>query len=140
MTIVYHRSIDTLASFGDYSPVSRAMVGELVVVAGQLGTDRHGQFLDGGTAESQIRAAFANVGLALADARLGYTDILKFTTYIVGRETIPEFMRVRKEIFDEIYPDGSNYPPNTLLIVSGLVEERCVVEIEALAVRSESES
>lgn len=136
MTITYHRSIDTLASFGDYSPVARAVPGELVVVAGQFGTDRSGNLPACGSAEAQIREAFANVGRALKSAGLGYTDILKFTTYVVGRETIPAFMKVRKEVFADIYPDGTNYPPNTLLIVAGLVEERFVVEIEALAVRS----
>jgi hypothetical protein len=44
-------------------------------------------------------------------------------------------MTARMEVFGEIYPDGK-YPPNTLLLVPGLVEERFVVEVEALAVRA----
>lgn len=136
MTITYHRTIDTLASFGDYSPVARATPGELVAVAGQFGTDREGNFPRTDSAEDQVRGAFENVGNALADAGLGFADVLKFNTYLVGRETIPAFMKVRKEVFPEIYPDSATYPPNTLLIVAGLVEERFVVEIEALAVRA----
>jgi enamine deaminase RidA (YjgF/YER057c/UK114 family) len=112
-----------LSTFGDYSPV--AIADGLVAVAGQFGTD------DTDPA-SQVRGAFANVGKALAAAGLGFDDVVKFTTFVVGRETIPVFMSVRKEVFAEIYPGGV-YPPNTLLVVAGLVEEPFVVEIEALA-------
>jgi enamine deaminase RidA (YjgF/YER057c/UK114 family) len=137
MTITYHRTVETLASFGDYSPVARAVPGEIVAVAGQFGTDRTGSFPDGDSAEEQVRGAFANVGNALQAAGLGYSDILKFNTYLVGRDTIPAFMKVRKEVFADIYPNGDDYPPNTLLLVTGLVEERFLVEIEAIAVRGE---
>ncbi len=64
---------------------------------------------------------------------LGFGDILRFNTFIVGRESLKEFMAARLEVFAEIYPDGG-YPPNTLLLVNGLVEEQFRIEIEALAV------
>ncbi|MGU3501676.1 RidA family protein [Mycobacterium sp. C31M] len=121
--ISYIPTVEGLGSFGDYSPVSTA--DGLVAVAGQFGTD------DADPA-GQVRGAFANVGKALAAAGLGFDDVVKFNTYVVGRETIPVFMATRKEVFAEIYPAGV-YPPNTLLVVAGLVEERFVVEIEALA-------
>jgi enamine deaminase RidA (YjgF/YER057c/UK114 family) len=102
------------------------MADGLVAVAGQVGTD-------GTSPEDQVRSAFANVGKALNAAGLAFDDVIKFTTYVVGRETIPPFMSVRKEVFADIYPNGE-YPPNTLLVVAGLVHEEFVVEIEALAV------
>jgi enamine deaminase RidA (YjgF/YER057c/UK114 family) len=128
MSVTYIPSVEGIGSFGDYSPVS--ISGDLVVVAGQFGTD-------GLDAETQIRGSFANVGKALAAAGLGFEDVIKFQTFVVGRETIPPFMATRKEIFAEIYPDGV-YPPNTLLVVAGLVEEQFVVEIEALARRRDA--
>lgn len=121
--IKYIPTVEGLSAFGDYSPV--AIADGLVAVAGQFGTDA-------ADPDGQVRGAFANVGKALAAAGLGFEDVVKFTTYVVGRETIPHFMATRKEVFAEIYPDGV-YPPNTLLVVAGLVEERFVVEIEALA-------
>jgi enamine deaminase RidA (YjgF/YER057c/UK114 family) len=121
--IEYIPTVEGLSSFGDYSPVS--ITDGLVVVAGQFGTDADDP-------AGQVRGAFANVGKALAAAGLGFEDVVKFNTYVVGRDTIPHFMATRKEVFAEIYPDGV-YPPNTLLVVAGLVEERFVVEIEALA-------
>jgi enamine deaminase RidA (YjgF/YER057c/UK114 family) len=121
--INYIPTIEGIGSFGDYSPVSIA--DGLVAVAGQFGTDAEDP-------AGQVRGAFANVGKALAAAGLGFDDVIKFNTFVVGRETIPHFMAMRKEVFAEIYPSGV-YPPNTLLVVAGLVEERFVVEIEALA-------
>jgi enamine deaminase RidA (YjgF/YER057c/UK114 family) len=138
MTVTYHPNVPTLAKFGAYSPVARAVPGELVAVAGQFGTGATGEFPDTDAAADQVRGAFRNVGNALAEVGLSFRDVLKFTTFVVGRETIPAFMETRREVFAEIYPEGV-YPPNTLLIVAGLVEERFVVEIEALAVRGGAE-
>lgn len=134
MSTAYYPTVDGLASFGAYSPVATAGSGELVAVAGQFCTDGNGDFRHGSDAGSQVRGAFENVGIALRAVGLDFENVFKFTTFVVGRGTIPEFMRVRKEMFADIYPEGI-YPPNTLLVVNGLVEERFVVEIEALAVR-----
>ena len=134
MAVTYHPNVPALAKFGDYSPLAEAGPGELVVVAGQFGTDPTGAFPHTDSAEDQVRGAFANVGHALAAAGLGFQHVVKFQTFLVGRETIPPFMQTRREVFAEIYAEGV-YPPNTLLLVAGLVEERFVVEIEALAVR-----
>ncbi|MGP0225259.1 RidA family protein [Paenarthrobacter sp. NCHU4564] len=123
MVVKYLPEVDGLSKFGDYSPV--AIADGVVAIAGQFG-------LDTTDPASQVRGAFANVGKALEAAGLGFDDVIKFNTYVVGRETIPHFMETRKEVFAEIYPGGI-YPPNTLLIVAGLVHEEFVVEIEAIA-------
>ena len=123
MSVRYVPEVEGLSLFGDYSPV--AVSDGLVAIAGQFGTD-------GTSPEDQVRGAFANIGKALAAEGLGFADVIKFTTFVVGRETIPPFMAVRKEVFADIYPGGV-YPPNTLLVVAGLVHEEFVVEIEALA-------
>jgi enamine deaminase RidA (YjgF/YER057c/UK114 family) len=122
-----------LPKFGDYSTLALATPGEVVVVAGQMGADANGEFPTSNGVE-QVKATFANLGTALASAGLGFEHVIGFRTYVVGREMIPEFMQGRKEAFPGIYPSGV-YPPNTLLIIGGLVEEDARVEIEALAVR-----
>ena len=43
------------------------------------------------------------------------------------------FLDARREAFAECYPDGA-YPPNTLLIIPGLVREDLLVEITTIAV------
>ncbi|MET0900700.1 MAG: RidA family protein [Mycobacterium sp.] len=122
-----------LPKFGDYSTLAIATPGDIIVVAGQMGADVNGTFPTASGAE-QVKTTFDNLGVALAAAGLGFEHVIGFRTYVVGREMIPEFMRGRKEKFPEIYPSGV-YPPNTLLIIGGLVEEEALVEIEALAVR-----
>lgn len=134
MPVEYRHGGGTLASFGDYSPLSCADgFTRLIAIAGQFGTDAEGTLVGSGDAADQVRQAFRNVGIALGAAGLGFNDVVKFTTYLVGRETVPAFMSARREVFAELYPDRL-YPPNTLLLVAGLVEEHLRVEIEALAV------
>lgn len=131
--MITYQTVDSLPKFGDYSTLSFAKPGEIVTVAGQMGADATGAFT-ADTGSDQVKLAYANLGAALAAAGLGFEHVIGMRTYLVGREMIPEFMQGRKEAFAEIYPDGG-YPPNTLLIIGGLVEEDALVEIEAMAVR-----
>jgi len=119
---------------GRYSHVSVARGTEIVSVAGQVGIDASGNTSGDGSVAAQTRQAFANLATALSAVGLSPADIFKTTTYLVGSDSLAEFMQARGEIFPELFPDGQ-YPPNTLLIVSRLVEERLSVEVEALAVR-----
>jgi enamine deaminase RidA (YjgF/YER057c/UK114 family) len=117
---------------GRYSHVAVGS-GELVAVAGQVGKTEHGE-LAGPDLSSQARQAYANLGTALGAAGCRFEDVLKMTTFLVAADLIPEFMEVRGSIFAEIYPGGL-YPPNTLCILSGLVEPALLFEVEALALR-----
>ena len=119
------------APLGMYSHVSLGR-GNLVAVAGQVGMDAQGN-LAGSDLESQARQAYENLGIALSSVGCGYADVLKMTTYLVSADLIAEFMRARSEIFAELCPTG-DYPPNTLVIVSRLVEPELLFEVEALAI------
>lgn len=119
---------------GRYSHVAIARGTQFVAVAGQVGLDSSGELAGDGSVAAQARKAFENVATALAGVGLSMADIFKTTTYVVGSETLEEFMAARGEIFRDLFPDGG-YPPNTLLVVSRLVEERLAVEVEALAIR-----
>jgi len=114
---------------GQYSHLSR--VDGLVFVAGQVGLGPDG-ILAGKDLGSQARQTFANVRTILESQGGGLRDVLKFTTYVVGDEHIEPFYAVRREIFPKLYPDGQ-YPPNTLVVVSRLVDPDFLVEIEAIA-------
>jgi enamine deaminase RidA (YjgF/YER057c/UK114 family) len=119
---------------GRYSHVAVARGTEIVSVAGQVGIEASGQLAGDGSIAAQTRQAFRNVATALAGVGLTPADIFKTTTFLVGADTLDEFMEARGEAFAELYP-GGGYPPNTLLIVSRLVEARLGVEVEALAIR-----
>ena len=127
-------SPDLGPTLGMYSHGVVAPAGELVVVAGQVGADREGRIVGPGDAALQTKQAFENVRAVLAAAGCSMTDVVRFQTFLTSAEDIDRFMQARREAFPRHYPAGV-YPPNTLLIVSRLVEPDLLVEIEAMAVR-----
>ena len=48
-----------------------------------------------------------------------------------GRDSVQQFIAGRSAVYPEIFPDGDD-PPNTLLVVDGLVREEFLVEIKAV--------
>lgn len=117
---------------GMYSHGMLAAGGELLVVAGQVGTDREGRA--GDDVIAQTKQAFANVGAVLDAGGCRWRDVVRLQTFLTSADDIAGFMKARQEIFPRYFPDGA-YPPNTLLIVSRLVRPEFRVEIEAMAVR-----
>jgi enamine deaminase RidA (YjgF/YER057c/UK114 family) len=123
----------TLANpLGLYSHVSRVRCTELVFIAGQVAVDRHGALVGAGDLVGQARQVFANLAEALKSESLVFANVVKFNTYLVGAANIPKFMNARRELFEELYPNGK-CPPNTLVVVERLVEKEFLVEIEAVA-------
>jgi enamine deaminase RidA (YjgF/YER057c/UK114 family) len=135
MSVRHHRRPAGLGEpLGRYSHISVGTCGDPVYIAGQVGMTKDGEMYGDGGFSDQVRGAFANLGTALAAVGGSYADIAKTTTYLVGGGThLDDFMRVRGEVFGEIFPEGE-FPPNTLLFVERLVEEPLLVEVEAIAV------
>jgi len=104
----------------------------LLYVAGQVGVDPSGSLVGKGDAAAQTRQALENIGHVLTAAGADFGDVVEFTTYVVGRESVPGYLEGRSEVYPDIYPDG-DFPPNTLLVVAGLVNEDFLVEIKAVA-------
>ena len=116
---------------GAYSQAVRVKAGELVFLAGQVGIDADGN-LAGGDVASQTRQVFANLGKVLEAVGASFSNVVEFTTYLVGEESIQPFIETRTEVFPGILPDG-DYPPNTLLVIDGLVRPEFLVEVKAVA-------
>ena len=117
---------------GVYSLGMRISPGKLVYVAGQVGVDSDGNLVGKGDAAAQTRQALQNIGLQLAGAGADFSNVVEFTTYVVGRSSIQGYIDGRSEVYPHMYPDG-DFPPNTLLVVAGLVSEDYLVEIKAVA-------
>ncbi|TDJ66819.1 MAG: RidA family protein [Proteobacteria bacterium] len=117
---------------GAYSQAIRARAGELVFIAGQVSVDIDGDLVGENDVAAQTRQVFDNLGRILAGVGASFSHVLEFTTYVVGREAIQPYMQTRMEIFPKIFPN-KDYPPNTLLVVSGLVREEFLLEIKAVA-------
>ena len=120
------------APLGAYSLGMSVNAGRLVYVAGQVGVNAGGELVGPGDASAQTQQVLQNIGHILEGAGAGFSNVVEFTTYVVGRSSVQGFIDGRNQVFPDIFPDG-DYPPNTLLVVDGLVREEFLVEIKAVA-------
>jgi enamine deaminase RidA (YjgF/YER057c/UK114 family) len=105
--------------------------GRLVFVGGMIGWDASGEFVSDELA-AQVRQALENVVAVLAEAGAGPERVARLTWYVTSRE---EYLGAQREI-GEAYRAvmGRHFPAMAVVEVSGLVEARAKVEIEATAV------
>jgi 2-iminobutanoate/2-iminopropanoate deaminase len=121
-------------TLGMYSHGVVAPGGEVVVVAGQVGMDRTGSLVGPGDVIAQTKQTFENIRAVLEAAGSGMKQVVRFQTFLTHATDIEGFMQARREAFPRYFPDGV-YPPNTILVVSRLVQPELLVEIEAMAVK-----
>lgn len=117
---------------GMYSHVARMAPGELAFIAGQVAIDAKGNPVGVGDLPAQVNQVFANLGLILKDLGADFEQVVQFTTYLTSAESIPAFMAARSALFPKLFP-GGKYPPNTLLVIDGLVKPEFLIEVEAIA-------
>ncbi|MFI8322960.1 RidA family protein [Streptomyces sp. NPDC085529] len=90
-----------------------------------------GAVADGGPYEQTVNSfdvAFA----ALKQLGLGAEHVVRTRMYITHARDVDEVGRAHKELFDEVRPAAS------MIIVSGFVDPRLVVEVEVEAYRSDA--
>ncbi len=116
---------------GLYCHVARARATEYLHIAGQVSVNSAGELVGADDFETQMHQTYANLRAALESAGAGFGNVVKYTTYLTRYEDLSEYRRVRNALYEEFYSDGT-YPPNTLLIVSGLVNKDLLLEIEAV--------
>ncbi|PXY23763.1 endonuclease [Prauserella coralliicola] len=119
------------APFSAYSHVSRA--GELIFVAGQCGIAEDNS-VAGSDVRTQTIRAYESVRTILESQDATLRDVVRFVSYLTSRDHVGEFYAARDEYFARHFPQR-RYPPNTLLIVRGLVRADLLVEIDATAYR-----
>lgn len=117
---------------GLYAQALQAQPQELLFIAGQVSIDAGGTLVGEGDVAAQTRQIFRNIGAILESVAADFSNVLEFTTYVVGRDAIQPFIKTRSALFATLYPQR-DYPPNTLLVVGGLVREDYLVEIKAVA-------
>lgn len=116
---------------GMFSYGMLASGGDLVVVAGQTGTDASGK-VAGPDIASQTKQSLENIRAVVTAAGCSMRDIIRFQTFLTRAEDLDAFRRARAEAYRGYFGDGP-YPPNTLLVISRLAQPDYLVEIEALA-------
>jgi enamine deaminase RidA (YjgF/YER057c/UK114 family) len=117
---------------GAYSQAIRTSSKDLLFIAGQVSVDMDGNVVGKNDAAAQTRQIFENIGNILTSQGASISDVVEFTTYVVGRESSDGYREGRTEVYPDLFPD-QDYPANTLLIISGLATEDFLVEISAIA-------
>jgi enamine deaminase RidA (YjgF/YER057c/UK114 family) len=105
--------------------------GRWVVLAGQTGGDTTGQYLP--DMAGQVAVALRRIVKLLGEAGAGPEHIVRLTWYLTSRseyEAAGTSTGIGVAWRETL---GRNFPPSTLLYVSGLADERALVEIEVTA-------
>lgn len=116
-----------------YAPylLSQAIqVGNLVFVSGQAGVDDEGRIKSG--FDAQADQAFRNLDRALKAAGSSLRQVAKVTIFLTSMEHFPKIVELRRKWF------SAPYPADTIVEVSALYSPDAMIEIEAIAVASES--
>ncbi|MBA3974294.1 MAG: hypothetical protein C0504_08780 [Candidatus Solibacter sp.] len=104
---------------------SRAVrVGQQVWVAGTTAVNEAGEVVGEGDAGAQAAFIFSKIEKALAAAGASMADVVRTRMFITDRAYEGAVGRAHAAVFSEIRPAA------TMVVISGLVDERLLVEIE----------
>ena len=81
------------------------------------------------TFEEQIDIVWQRIGAILAEAGMGYTDLVKVQTFVTKPEYLAKTSAARKRVL------GDHRPTATLLCITSLATPEYMVEIEAIAAK-----
>jgi enamine deaminase RidA (YjgF/YER057c/UK114 family) len=104
--------------------------GAVVHVAGQIGWDEHGKFVEGGLGP-QFGKALDNVLAVVKAAGGSAEDIATMTVFVTDIDDYRKSQAILGPIWRERL--GRHYPAMALVAVTALVEPVAVVEIQAVA-------
>jgi enamine deaminase RidA (YjgF/YER057c/UK114 family) len=102
------------------------VAGPLVIVAGTTSVDANGVVM-GGTPYEQTREILAKLERELARVGSSLADVVQTRIYVTDISRAEEVGRAHGEVFSQTPPAMS------MVEVSGLIDPRMLVEIEALA-------
>jgi enamine deaminase RidA (YjgF/YER057c/UK114 family) len=114
--------------FANYSHAVEVQAGaRLLFCSGQLGISADDRIPEG--VEEQSVLCFEAIGLCLAEAAMGFRDLVRINAYVTDRVCMAPYMAVRDRYV------ALPAPASTLMIVSGFTRPEFKVEIEALAAK-----
>jgi enamine deaminase RidA (YjgF/YER057c/UK114 family) len=124
------RRVQTGSPWEESIGFARAVAaGDLVVVSGTMPLAERGVLEGEGDPYEQTLAAFGHALDALKEFGLGVESVIRTRMYLTHARDVDEAGRAHKEIFDAVRPAA------TLVVVSGFVDSRVLVEVELEAFR-----
>lgn len=109
--------------------------GRVIALAGQIGWNPSTGKFETDDFVTQARQTLENVVMLLREAGAEPRHLVRLTWFITDRDAYLAAQRQLGDAYREIM--GKNYPPMSVIVVAGLIEERALVEIEATAVLPE---
>lgn len=113
--------------------LARAVAAGPLVLVGGTTPFRDGVLAGEGDPYEQTRAAVQNSLDALARFDLGIESVIRTRLYLAHNRDVDAVSRAHKELFDSVRP------VSTLVVVSGFVDPRILVQVEVEAFRSDTE-
>ena len=120
----------TLPTPTGYSQLAAVTGGTMIVIAGQVALDVHGNVVGAGDFAAQTTQVFHNLVAALEAAGTTTRHLVKLTTFVTDLSDIGAFRRVRDQFLDK-----NHLPASTLVQVTRLFRPEFMIEVEAMAVR-----
>lgn len=112
---------------GVWSTAITVQPGKLLFVSGLLSKDVNGDIVGVGDMAAQTEQVLKNLEVALASAGGKMADIVRVDVYVRDISKFEEIHAVRRRYFP-IDP-----PTSTMVEVSRLTDDRCLIEITAIA-------
>jgi enamine deaminase RidA (YjgF/YER057c/UK114 family) len=115
-----------------YMQVALVETQKLAFIAGQVSVDTAGHPVGKDDFEAQCTQVFANIHGALRSVGADWRNVVEFTSFLVRAQDVATFTAFRQREYPGMFPDGA-YPPNTLLVISRLAQEFCLLEVQTVA-------
>lgn len=109
-----------------------AAEGRLVLTAGQIGWDPSTCAFSSDEFAAQAEQALRNVAAVLAEAGAEPHHLVRMTWFVTDRSAYLAAAREIGVAYRSLF--GRHYPAMSVVVVTGLLEPRALVEIEATAV------
>lgn len=130
MAVTYLNPDNHMAPAGQYSHAAIVTRGRIAFIAGQVALDDDGELVGGEDAGAQFEQVINNLIQVVDGIGAKPADIAELRTFVVGTDSLPGFREGRERAYRRHFPDGL-YPPNTLVVVSGLAQPELKVEVAA---------
>lgn len=102
--------------------------GTIIFISGQIARDKEGNIVGAGDIAAQTEFIFKEIETILEEGGALLSDVVKTTIFVTDMEQYPKVAKVRNRYF------RTDPPTSTLVEVSRLVKEECMIEVEAIAV------
>ena len=106
--------------------------GRVVVLAGQIGWNPVTTTVESNEFAPQVRQALENIVTLLHEAGAEPRHLVRLTWFVTDLDAYRASRREIGQAYRELM--GAHYPPMSVIVVAGLVEDRAMIEIEATAI------